>query len=325
MKRALLSVLLLLAACDTSKPKDQPKTDSSKLTPAVTQEPGTPAPGKTPPQPTPQPAPTLGVKVLPGFDLDALPEPRRNAFLAAVNETPSPCDRPETLAACVANKTECAECGYLARGAYRAARDLAEPPDANALGLYLEEMSTSLTAPQVTLDLSNVPKLGQGPVELVEFADFQCPHCAETSEKLDRMLPELNNKVTFYFKNFPLPSHNLAEPAARATLAAGRQGKFWEMHHLIFKRQSLITKDSFSTWATELGLDAAKFKTDFEDPALAAQVARDRKDGEAAKLEGTPTFFIDGRKYSDMITPEAIKDAIDFALAKRALGGSAPK
>jgi protein-disulfide isomerase len=318
VKRALIA-LLLLAACDYGsaaggKTKVSPK-DPVGPKPQPTQD-----SGAKPPEPEPV-APAI--TKLPGFDLSALPAPRRQAFLEAVGQEVSPCDRPETVASCVVNNPQCADCSYLARAAYRLARDGVEEVDASRLGQFMTSLREAMVAPVRSFDITGSPTRGAGPITVVEFADFQCPHCAELHEQLELLLPQIEPKVKFTFKNFPLPKHLFAEPAARASLAANKQGKFWEYQDLLFTRQEKISQENLFAWAEELKLDMTKFKADFESKELIDQVARDRKEAEAAEIPGTPALFIEGRLYGDQLTPEAIRDAIDFAAMKK--GAPAPR
>jgi protein-disulfide isomerase len=314
---ALLSTLLVACSGGPStkdkkpkgvEPKPDPKTPSAAAaTPAEPDRPKRPA-----------------ISSLPGFDLAVLPDESRDAFLEAVTSETSPCDRPETVAACVAKNPGCMECPYLARAAYRLARD--GEPRAEELAQLMDAIKEALAAPKKTFDLKGVPMRGDpnAKVAVVEFADFQCPHCAELAKQLKGVFPVSDKKVAFYFKNFPLPTHDKAELAARAALAAGRQGKFWEYESLLFERQLEISEEKIKAWATELGLDAAKFATDLASKELADQVARDREEAKKAELAGTPVLFIDGTLYKDLLTPEAILDAIDLAIAKKAQGGPTP-
>ena len=318
MKRFLLVGLLLIAACgETTSPEPKKNNNGNKANPVNVKKNPDNGGALVKEQPNPKPE-EPAIKSIPSIDLSALPADRKQVFLEVLNDEISPCDRPETLAAC-ASKQSCSECGYMARSLYRITRDSEVAPEKDRLSQFLGGIKASITAKPVGgFDLTNVASVGKGPVIVVEYADFQCGHCAETHKTLKNLLPGVSDKVTFYFKNFPLPSHTLAEPAARATLAAARQGKFWEMHDVIFEKQEQITAEIFEVWAKDLGLDVTKFKADFIDRALAAQVARDLSESQKFGFQGTPSILIDGRLYADQLTPDAIKDAFEFAAAKRA-------
>ena len=99
------------------------------------------------------------------------------------------------------------------------------------------------------------------------------------------------------FKHFPLGFHKQAMNAAKASIAAHRQGKFWEMHDVIFKNIKTLANGVYEGYAKEIGLNMAKFKKDFADPATAAEIKQDMAEARAAGLGGTPTVYINGRKY----------------------------
>jgi protein-disulfide isomerase len=109
--------------------------------------------------------------------------------------------------------------------------------------------------------------------------------------------PALKGRVKLVFKHFPLGFHKQAMNAAKASIAAHRQGKFWEMHDVIFKNQKTLADDSYEKFAKEIGLKVAKFKKDFADPATDAEVKQDMSEARAAGVNGTPNVYINGRKY----------------------------
>jgi protein-disulfide isomerase len=115
---------------------------------------------------------------------------------------------------------------------------------------------------------------------------------------------------------FPLgrPQSN---PAARAALAAHKQGKFWPMHDLIYENQGSLSDEKYERFAQQIGLNVSKFKTDMASPEIAAQVARDRAEGEKAEISGTPAIFMNGRKYMGDASMEGLNEAIDEALAEQ--------
>jgi protein-disulfide isomerase len=114
----------------------------------------------------------------------------------------------------------------------------------------------------------------KAPVVIVEWSDFQCPFCSKVIPIIEETMkdPEVAGKVAFVFKQFPLSFHPQAMPAAKASLAAGRQGKFIEMHDKMFANQQQLSDANYEVWAKEIGLDVEKFKKDFADPAIEQQV-----------------------------------------------------
>jgi protein-disulfide isomerase len=145
-------------------------------------------------------------------------------------------------------------------------------------------------------------KKGEGSVTLVEFSDFQCPACLSVQEPLKQILAKYEGKVQFIYRHFPLSSiHKNAQMAAQASEAAYQQGKFWEMHDLLFAKQAEWAslenpKESFGAYATLLGLDLPKFLSDMESQATKDAVNTDILATARYRLTGTPTFFINGTK-----------------------------
>ncbi len=113
---------------------------------------------------------------------------------------------------------------------------------------------------------------------------------------VDQVLEAYPNDVRFVYKNYPLPFHNQAMPAAKAAVAAGKQGKFWEMHDEIFKNYRALNDEFYNTTAEKLGLDVAKFKEDMASPAVQSLINTEMKQAQSAGVRGTPTIFINGKK-----------------------------
>lgn len=144
----------------------------------------------------------------------------------------------------------------------------------------------------------------QATVELIEFSDFQCPACKSMEPILSSVIDEFGNHMKFAYRHLPLKAiHGNSENAAKASEAAGFQGKFWEMHDKIFENQALwspMSKDqaveAFASYAQELGLDVEKFKKDFESREVADAVEQDADEAASAAIQSTPTFFLNGER-----------------------------
>ncbi len=173
-----------------------------------------------------------------------------------------------------------------------------------------------------TFDLSRSQALGKANalITLVEFSDFQCPYCARAVPIIKELTAEYPDKIKWVFKNYPLASHADAPLAHRAALAAGEQGKFWEMHDLIFAGQGAIKRDDLLAAARKLGLDMPQFTAGLTTSRFQQQMSADREEGERAGVTGTPTFFINGTALVGAAPLAAFEQAIDSQL--RALGRS---
>lgn len=151
------------------------------------------------------------------------------------------------------------------------------------------------------------------PVTLVEYGDFQCPHCGSAYPAVEDIVKKMGPGLRFIYRHFPLSeSHPLAKPAAIAAEAAGRQGKFWEMHHLIFQNQNGLSAENLFGMAKVLGLDLQRFADDIQDPALEEKVDADFESGVRSGVNGTPSFFINGQKYNGSYDEESLMASLTF-------------
>jgi len=152
---------------------------------------------------------------------------------------------------------------------------------------------------------------------LVEYSDFQCPACGAYYPVVKEIEKEFGSTVRIVYRHFPLTQlHKNALTAAYAAEAAGKQGKFWEMHDLLFERQATWSEnanvvDTFSGYAKELGIDTEKFKTDIASQEVKDRVDRDVKSGAAAQIQGTPTFFLNGKQIQNPRSFPAFKALLE--------------
>ncbi len=151
---------------------------------------------------------------------------------------------------------------------------------------------------RVDVDSSHSKGPADAKVTVVIFSDFQCPYCKRVESTLDEVERRYKADVRFVFRHNPLAFHKDAMPAAKAAEAAGRQGKFWEMHALLFANNRQLTQENFERWAKELGLNVGQFKRDMNDAKLASSIDRDQKAANKVGARGTPAFFINGRHLS---------------------------
>jgi protein-disulfide isomerase len=150
--------------------------------------------------------------------------------------------------------------------------------------------------PAIHIDDSPVRGAKDAPVTIVEFSDFQCPFCAQETSVLQSLLEEYPGQIRWVFKHFPLDSIHPASPLAhRAAMAAAQQGKFWEMHDRLFGTQRDASRDALLRSALQLGLDLPRFEKDLVDDTLQAAIDRDRHEGTDLGVDGTPSFWINGK------------------------------
>lgn len=172
---------------------------------------------------------------------------------------------------------------------------------ANRLILQLgEQQQIILLALEPTVQISSAgaPSLGptDAPVTISLFDDFECPYCAQLVPLVKEVLAAYPEQVKLVFKNYPLSMHKHARAAATAALAAGRQGKFWPMHDLLFENYNKLNPQKIRQLAEQVGLNMAQFETDRIDQKLQQQINADFQEGQKIGVRGTPTIFINGRR-----------------------------
>jgi protein-disulfide isomerase len=154
------------------------------------------------------------------------------------------------------------------------------------------------------------------PVTIVEWSDFQCPFCKRVSPTLAQIREEYGGQVRFVFKHMPLSIHPQAVAAHTASEAAHSQGKFWEMHDLIFENQRDLQVATLERHAASLGLDMDQFRKDVADEEIGARISADMEQAQKLGVTGTPSFFINGRYLSGAQPFANFKRYIDEALEK---------
>lgn len=155
--------------------------------------------------------------------------------------------------------------------------------------------------PRFNVDGGDNLPLGKAdaPVTIVEYADYQCPACAQMVPVIQEVVKKNDGKVRWIFRDFPLQEiHPAALPAAIAASCAGAQGKYWEAHNLLFKSFRDLNEATYTRIAKEIGLDEAKFQECQKDPKVSAEVLADQKSGNELGVNGTPTYFVNGRRFS---------------------------
>ena len=167
----------------------------------------------------------------------------------------------------------------------------------------------TLTPPVTELDHANGPATAR--VTLVEYADFECPSCGAVQGTLEEVRRAFGPNLRFVFRHFPLRnSHPHALAAAKAVEAADAQGKFWAMHQRLFQHQTRLTDEDLLRHARKLGLEEERFQRDMASPTAEARVLEDLAGGARSGVKGTPTFFIDGERYTGPHERAAMIDAL---------------
>ena len=175
-------------------------------------------------------------------------------------------------------------------------------------------MSDAQLAPPVGPDDHAVGP-DNAPITLVEYGDYQCPYCGEAYPIVRQVQHELGSRLRFVFRNFPLRNaHPFAEGAAEAAEAAGAQGRFWEMHDTLYENQRALGADDLVGYAEAIGLDVERFADDLEAGTYGPRVREDFRSGVRSGVNGTPTFFVNGRLLSGAQPLDEFKSLVDAEL-----------
>lgn len=186
-----------------------------------------------------------------------------------------------------------------------------------------EENKVTLSLPRPPVQRKEVAAEGPSkgpataPVTIIEFSDYECPFCSRAEESVSQVLQTYGDKVRLVYRQFPLDMHPNAQKAAEASLCAQDQGKFWELHKVLFENQKALTVDDLKKHATTVGLEGKKFAECLDSGTKAAQVKKDLEDGQKVGVNGTPAFFVNGIFLNGAVPFADFKKVIDEELAAK--------
>jgi protein-disulfide isomerase len=289
---AVLSLALGGASCD-KKSVANPAPDPGPAVPFESPKAKEIKAEQAPADPTPAQKPAAG-----GGD----------KFAALAEKLPSPCGKAESLKRSLeANDPSCKSLPFAKKFVEQLAG--ADAPADEITDLYRNRFGAR---EELTFNLRETPFVGtpNAPVVMVEFFDYLCPHCREAAPILEKFVEGRGKDVVLYYKMYPL--HKESMDHARGAIAAQKQGKFKELHTRLFRAAS---RDDVFALAKDAGLDMAKFTADFNDPSTMAKINADKEEGQRARLQGTPTIYMNNRMYMDGLTPDRLGDWVDEELA----------
>jgi protein-disulfide isomerase len=288
-----LLVMLSVPACAKTPPEAQSAPAAAAASEAA--QPAGGAQDTTPP---------------PGIDVSKLDDFQKKVFFRIVNTEPSICGQAQSLIASA--KKDC-------RRSFNAMHYVGKLVEQ---GFTDSEVSEAIgkryrNAEVKKIDVSEAPMKGNpaAKVTLIEFADYECPHCKRLQPVLRQIVDEFHNDVKVYFKHYPLPQHTNARLAAEAAVAANKQGKFWAYQDKLWDNQDDLSPALIEKLAKDAGLDVAKFRQDLASDAVKSRVQKDRTEGEAIGIQATPTLYIDGREYTDPKDTESLREWIKEELS----------
>ena len=249
---------------------------------------------------------------LTGVDLGKLDADKTQLFYKIIGSLKSPCGKAHSLRTSFSSDTSCKRAPFAVRYVLALLED--EASEADARKEYTKKYEA--TGQPVSFDVAKAPHAGadDARIRLVEFYDYECPHCQAFKPAMEQVLSDKTGQVSLYFMMYPIESrHPESRSAAQAALAAAQQGKFKEMHDKLFEESPRHGKDNVVAYAKALGLDLARFEKAYEDAS--GQVTSDLKQGEAAGVDSTPTLFFNDRRYEGPLHPKYIEMWIDEELA----------
>lgn len=238
---------------------------------------------------------------LPGVDLTGLSKPQLGVALAVMRSEGCVCGCDMKIAECRVNDPKCA---FSRRLSDYVVREASAGKSAGAIKAGLakigSEILPTLEEKPAKLTIEGDPVRGpaNAKVTIVEFSDFQCPYCAKAVGEVKQLMQKFPKDVRLVFKQYPLDTHSQAEIAAEAALSAQAQGKFWELHDKMYANFRTISRDRIFAWAKEIGIDTDKLRADLDSHKYASRVQAESNEGDNAGVEGTPTFFINGKRLN---------------------------
>ena len=249
---------------------------------------------------------------LTGIDIGKLEGDKVQMFYKLVGSLKSPCGKAHSLRSSYSSDTSCKRAPFAVRYVVSLLED--EATEKVVRDEY--EKKYEKPAKPVSIDTSKAPREGadDARIKLVEFFDYECPHCAAFKPGMEQVLADKGSQVAAYFLMFPIESkHPDSRSAAQAVLAANQLGKFKEMHDKLFEASPRHSRDNVTAYAKELGLDMAKFTKAYDDAS--SQVSNDLKQGELVGVDSTPTLFFNGRKYEGPMHSKYLEMWIDEEVA----------
>jgi protein-disulfide isomerase len=248
-----------------------------------------------------------------GVDLSRLTDPQKTSFFQLLNSEPSACGKPHSLAVSLRDDASCRDSLSVSQFIADA---LASGASVSDIKDNLEPLVDSLRPREINIEGRPVYGNERAPVTVVVFADFECPHCRQEAPVLRQAIDQFRGRAKLVYKHFPLAGHVRAKAAAIATVAAMEQGKFWEMHDIVFENQTALEDADIRRYAQKIGLNMAKFDASYNAKKGQELVEADRVEGEKLDISGTPAVFVNGRYMNPYLFGGTITGWIDDALRR---------
>jgi predicted DsbA family dithiol-disulfide isomerase len=250
------------------------------------------------------------LKGIPGLDFSSLSSSAQRELAGVLSDEFCYCGCPHTLGACL--KTH-PTCKHARRMALLGASDAAAGSPAVEIILKLSKYYLSFREPRLSLKVDERLCTGkkEAKVTLVEFSDFQCPHCAAARPILEKLAQANAATMRFCFAPFPLPNHPDSGTAAQAALFARDRGKFWEMHDLLFENQTRLNPEQLRSLASKVGLAPAELGKAIDSNRYVEELSSWKEAGNRAGVDATPTVYLNGRKFNLALGAEALQRTVE--------------
>lgn len=313
-KCTLAPLLLILSACSPActAPPAGPDT-TAPPPPATGKDPVGPVAGSAGGSGSETAPPATEITDAKGVDLSRLTEPQKTSFFQLINTEPSACGKPHSLAVSLRDDASCRDSLSVSQFIADA---LAGGNSASDIKANMEPLVDSLRVREINIQGRPVYGNERAPVTVVVFADFECPHCRQEAPVLRQAIDQFRGKAKLVYKHFPLSGHVRGKAASIATVAAMEQGKFWEMHDIVFENQTALEDADIRKYAQKIGLDMAKFDASYKAKKGQDLVEQDRVEGEKLDIQGTPAVFVNGRYMNSLLFGGTITGWIEDALRR---------
>lgn len=316
-------MLLLGAFCLTAATCNKASTPSAEAT--VDSGPSAPE-GSGGGTPTPPPSDGQSLNVLtgiPGLDFSMLPTTAQKELAAVMTDDFCYCGCPHTLAACLKSHAACKHSRRMAKlAAGEAAAGMASAEITNELMRYYQSFRDDRH--ELKVDPRQCMGGADAKVTVVEFSDFECPFCGAARPVLEQFARDNASKVRFCYAPFPLSSHPNATPAGQAALFARDNGKFWEMHDILFENQTTLSPDMIKHLGARVGLNADALGKVLASTKYQDELNASKEVGKNAGVNATPSVYFNGRKLEMPLSQEMLQHSLDDELEWQANNGWAP-
>lgn len=248
------------------------------------------------------------VSNVPGVDWHGLTGAKKDAALKLLRSEGCTCGCNKKLAECRVTDPTCSESRKLSGVV---TKDVLDGKNAEAVRSDINKVASEpppLLDEAVKISTEGDPVRGpeKARMTIVEFSDFQCPFCSKAVAETKEIMRQMPNDVRLVFKQFPLDSHSQAEFGAEAALAAQAQGKFWEMHDLLYAGFPDLSRKRIMAYAQEIKLDLPRFTADLDSHKFRARTLAEEAQGEEAGVSGTPAFYFNGKHYNGTFSAASV-------------------